>query len=106
MDHLKWLSLEGCPLIDDWCLDKIAGEYGHLLEHLNIRNCPLVTDRGIAGLTKMKKLKSLHLGGHPKAKYLELTCLMLEDAIPGLKINGIVYCDETLLYNQQQEQSI
>lgn len=97
MENLKWLSLEGCPHIDDWCLDRISGEYGNTLEYLDIRNCHRVTDKGIASLSKMKKLKTLILGGHPEAKNLELVCLMLEDILPEITIRGIVYCDESLL---------
>lgn len=97
MENLKWLSLEGCPHIDDWCLDRIAGEYGHTLEYLNIRDCSLVTEKGIASLSKMKRLKTLFLGGHPKAQNLELVCLMLEDVIPDINIRGILYCDESFL---------
>lgn len=97
MENLKWLSLEGCPHIDDWCLDRISGEYGTTLEYLDIRNCTRVTDRGIASLGKMKKLKTLLLGGHTGAKNLELVCLMLEDILPEITIRGIVYCDDLLL---------
>lgn len=97
MDSPKWFSFEGCPNIDDWCLDRIAGEYSHCLEHLNIKDCPQVTESGIACLTRLRKLKTLTLGGHPKAKNIELVCLMLEDVLPDLCIRGIVYCDDSLL---------
>ena len=100
MEDLKWLSLEGCPHIDDWCLDRIAGEYEHSLEYLNVRDCPLVTEKGISSLSKLKKLKTLYIGGHPKAKHLELVCLMLEEVVPNIDIRGIVYCDQTLLKSQ------
>lgn len=103
MESLKWLSVESCPHIDDWCLDRIAGEYGHSLEYLNIRDCPKVTEKGIASLSKLKKLKTLVLGGHPKAQHLELVCLMLEDALPNLTVKGIIYCDESFLKPQDVE---
>jgi hypothetical protein len=104
MEKLKWLSLEGCPRIDDWCLDRVSGQYGETLEYLNIQNCPLVTEKGIASLSKMKKLKTLILGGHPEAKNLELVCLMLEDILPHLTIRGILYCDEALLRNNESDE--
>lgn len=104
MEKLKWLSLESCPRIDDWCLDRISGEFCDSLEYLDIRNCPLVTEKGIASLSKMKKLKTLLVGGHPEAKNLELVCLMLEDVMPELTIRGILYCDESLLtYDESHE---
>lgn len=105
MEKLKWLSLEGCPRIDDWCLDRVAGEYSDTLEYLDIRNCPLVTDKGIASLSKLKKLKTLLLGGHPEAKNLELVCLMLEETLPNLSIRGILYCDESLLKKNESNDS-
>ena len=97
MENLKWLSFEGCAHFDDWCLDRIVGEYSHTLEYLNIQNCSLVTERGIATLSKMKRLQTLVLGNHPNARNLELVCLMLEDVLPNLTIRGIIYCDESLL---------
>lgn len=105
IENLKWLSVESCPYIDDWCLDRIAGEYHHSLEYLNIKDCALVTERGIASLTQMKKLKTLVIGGHPKAKNLELVCLMLEDVLPDVTIKGIIYCDESLLTKSTAEHS-
>ena len=92
MNNLRWLSLENCPHIDDWCLDRIAGEYVSSLEYLNIKNCSKVSERGISGICKLKNLKVLELGGHSDVKNLELVCLMLEDVLPNLTIRGVDYC--------------
>lgn len=62
-----------------------------------------MTERGIAGLARIKTLKTLVLGGqYVRAVQLELVCLMLEDALPDLNIRGIVYCDEDLLHRQRE----
>jgi hypothetical protein len=63
-----------------------------------------VTEKGIASLSKMKRLKTLLVGGHPEAKNLELVCLMLEDVLPELTIRGILYCDESLLTNDESHE--
>ncbi len=98
MDNLKWLSLDGCPYVDDWFLDRIAGEFSHSLEYLSIKDCKDVSERGISSLAKIKNLKTLVLGGqYPKSIHLELVCLMLEEALPQLTIRGIIYCNEGVL---------
>jgi len=91
LNNLQWLSLENCPHIDDWCLDRVAGQYYSSLEYLNIRNCSKVTERGISSLSKMNKLKVLEIGGHETTQNLELVCLMLEDVLPNLTVKGITY---------------
>lgn len=102
LDGLKWLSLEGCPHVDDWFLDRIAGEFSHSLQYLNIKDCKKVTETGIACLSKISTLETLVLGGpYPRSKNLELVCLMLEDILPKLTIRGIVYCDESLLVSRR-----
>lgn len=91
LNHLQSLNLENCPRIDDWCLDRVAGQYFSSLEHLNIKNCSKITEKGISCLSKMSKLKVLEIGGHESAQNLELVCLMLEDVLPNLAIKGISY---------------
>lgn len=88
---LKYLNLDDCPHIDDWCLDRIAGEYGNSLEILSIRNCTSVTENGIGALSKLHKLKTLRLSGLPRANNLPLVCLLLEDILPDLRVQGVEY---------------
>lgn len=83
LSRLKWLSLKGCKNIDDWGLDKISAEYPQL-EHLDISDCAKITERGLEGLYKMFTLKRLVVTNHHKSAALELTCMMLEDCVPGL----------------------
>ena len=104
LDNLKWLSLESCPHVDDWFLDRIAGEFSHSLRYLNIKDCKKVTATGVACLAKISTLETLVLGGQTlRSGDLELVCLMLEDVLPKLEIRGIVYCDEGLLESQRKK---
>lgn len=83
LTKLKWLSLKDCKNIDDWGLDKISAEFPEL-EHLDISGCEKITERGLESLYRMSKLKKLIITNHNKSVAFELSCLMLEDCIPGL----------------------
>ena len=37
--YLKDLDLSYCPLIDEWCLDRITGEFHESIEVLNLSGC-------------------------------------------------------------------
>lgn len=83
--HLQWLSFKGCPSFDDWHLDKISAEYP-ILEYLDISECKNVTERGLESLYRMAFLKTLIITKYYDSPAFELTCLMLEDVNPHLKI--------------------
>lgn len=80
---LKWLSLKNCKNIDDWGLDKISAEFPEL-EYLDISGCEKITERGLESLYRMLSLKTLIVTNYSKSVAFELTCMMLEDCIPGL----------------------
>ncbi|EZA58755.1 hypothetical protein DMN91_009001 [Ooceraea biroi] len=80
---LKWLSLKNCKNIDDWGIDKISAEFPQL-EHLDISGCENVTERGLESLYRMPTLKKLIVTNYYNAAAFELTCMMLEDCMPGL----------------------
>ena len=84
LHYLKWLILRGCTTINDWSIDKIAGEYP-TLEYLDISECKNVTERGLEALYKMPNLKQLFVTDFYNSAAFELTCLMLEDVNPHLK---------------------
>lgn len=84
LTNLKWLSFKSCLFIDDWCIDKIAGNYPSL-EYLDISDCKNVTERGLEAIYKLFALKTLIVTNHHKSAAFELTCLMLEDINPNLK---------------------
>lgn len=83
LESLKWLSLKNCKNIDDWGLDKISAEYPKL-EYLDISGCEKITERGLESLYRMLSLKTLIVTNHYKSVAFELTCMMLEDCMPGL----------------------
>jgi len=83
LPRLRWLSLKNCKNIDDWGLDKISAEFPEL-EYLDISGCEKITERGLESLYRMFNLKTLIVTNHYKSVAFELTCLMLEDCVPGL----------------------
>lgn len=90
---LRWLSLQNCLQIDDWCMDRISSEYQSHLEYLDISNCVGVTDRGICALYRMSKLRTLKVHNIAGGHMFQLACLMLEDIHPQLNIEGVRYLD-------------
>lgn len=81
--ELRWLSLRGSETIDDWCLDKLSGEYP-MLEYLDISDCKNVSERGLEALYRMPNLKKLIVTNHYNSAAFELTCFLLEDVNPYL----------------------
>ena len=103
LEKIEWLNLENNPYIDDWCLDRLTGYFKDSLTYLNLNGCENVTEKGIASLSRLQKLKNLHLGGHLRAQNLELVCVMLEELLPELRIQGVSYCDQSLLDNSSSQ---
>ncbi|XP_054758509.2 distal membrane-arm assembly complex protein 2-like [Lytechinus pictus] len=86
LSAVKYLSLEGCAMVDDHCLASLV----HLrdtLTHLNINNCEQVTENGIATLHKLRNLERLNMNNMPKVKFAPLVAVMLEDVLPRLRIS-------------------
>ncbi|XP_071500078.1 distal membrane-arm assembly complex protein 2-like [Diadema antillarum] len=86
LTRLKFLSLEGCPLVDDHCLASLV----HLrdsLTHLNINKCPEITENGVAVLHKLRHLERLNMNDMPKVNHAPLVAVMLEDVLPQLRIS-------------------
>lgn len=88
LKNLKWLSFKNCPYFDDWCLDRISGAYCDNLEYLDVSNTK-VTDRGISAIYRMYKLNTLNVHNISSSATFKLTCLMLEDINPNIKIEGV-----------------
>eukprot|EP00057_Strongylocentrotus_purpuratus_P017535 XP_011672009.1 PREDICTED: ATP synthase subunit s-like protein [Strongylocentrotus purpuratus] len=78
LSEVKYLSLEGCGLVDDHCLASLV----HLrdtLTHLNINKCEQVTENGVATLHKLRNLERLNMNDMPLVKFAPLVAVMLED---------------------------
>jgi len=56
LQHLKYLSVAGCPNIDDWCLDRFV-QFRDTLLVLDLSRCPRVTERGLASLHKLRSVE-------------------------------------------------
>merc|ERR550519_572290 len=97
LHHLKHLDLSYCPYINEWCMDRITGEFHHSLEYLNISGCANIDWNALEVLWRCSKLKVLVIKDMDHVKDLALICLMLLDVIPGLTIKGADYMDTSLL---------
>ena len=99
---IKRLNLSNCEYIDDWCLDRLSGKFSESLESINLSGCPKITSRGIASLSKLKKLKHVELGNREASKEFHLTCILLEELrdddllIGDVKVNDQILLDDRL----------
>uniref|UniRef100_A0A1I8PHR3 Uncharacterized protein n=1 Tax=Stomoxys calcitrans TaxID=35570 RepID=A0A1I8PHR3_STOCA len=85
LEHLKFASFHNVPTFDDWCLDRFSGSQCDKLEVLDISgtNC---TARSLSCLYRLSNLKLLIVNDPKETLEYELTCAMLEEALPKLKI--------------------
>lgn len=92
---IRYLNLNNSYHVDDFCLEKISL---HLpsLELLDLSNCESVTERGLATLHTLKNLKRLRLNNTPNVMHKQLICLLLEEKIDNLFIEGVDYSKETI----------
>lgn len=97
LQHLKYLDLSYCENFDEWCMDRISGEYADTLEYLNISGCHKLNWNGLEIIWRFKNLKTLVLKDMNHVENLPLICLLLLDVLPKLKIVGAEYMDLKLL---------
>lgn len=85
LNHLTSLNLRGSKYLDDWGIDNLSA---HLpaLEHFDISDCELITERAMECLYRLPSLKKLVITNHYNSPNFELCCLLLEDAMPGLEV--------------------
>lgn len=102
LTKLKWLSFKNCPYFDDWCLDRISGAYCDTLEYLDVSNTK-VTERGISVIYRMHKLKTLKVHDISSSASFKLTCLMLEDVNPNIKIEGVSHDSQNEINSDQMK---
>ncbi|KAH7716797.1 Protein Y53G8AR.8, partial [Aphelenchoides avenae] len=101
LEHLRMLRLAGCPYINDWALSRVGGMFGNTLEMLDLSGCTRISAKGLYALRHLKKLQYLRLEGLDNIKDVSKTALLLEDAIPGLKVVGLDY--DSALKNLERE---
>ncbi|KAI8117311.1 hypothetical protein FF38_03463 [Lucilia cuprina] len=85
LQELKFLSFHNVKTFDDWCLDRVSGSQCHKLEILDISGTQC-TARGLSCLYRLTNLKLLVVDDPKESLEYELTCSMLEEALPQLKI--------------------
>lgn len=84
---LKRLSFRNVKTFDDWCLDRLSGSDFPVLEVLDLTGTS-ITERGLCALYRIPSLKMLIVDDPKKSDSFELHCLLLEEAIPFLKVVG------------------
>ncbi|ELU07631.1 hypothetical protein CAPTEDRAFT_180944 [Capitella teleta] len=103
LTDFKFLRLSNCKYVDDWCLDSFI-RFKDTLEVLDLSGCPNVTERGLACLHKLPKLRRLTIADMPLVQNPPLVAILLEEAMPNCFIEGIDYTDTekyaTLSYRQ------
>ncbi|XP_040577101.1 distal membrane-arm assembly complex protein 2 [Lepeophtheirus salmonis] len=97
LQFLKHFDVSYCEMVDEWFIDRIAGEYRDSLEYLDISGCYRLDWNGIEPLARFKKLKVLVLRDLDHIKDLKLLCLLLLELNPDLDIRGVDYIDVELL---------
>ncbi|KAG4065231.1 hypothetical protein HA402_012673 [Bradysia odoriphaga] len=85
LKSLKRLSFRNVKTFDDWCLDRVSGSDFPVLEVLDLSGTA-ITERGLCALYRLPSLKMLIVDDPKKTTSFELHCVMLEEAIPMMKV--------------------
>nr|ACO15574.1 ATP synthase subunit s-like protein [Caligus clemensi] len=97
LQFLKHLDVSYCEQVDEWFIDRIAGEYKETLEYLDMSGCYRLDWNGIEPLARLRNLKVLVLHDLDHIEDLKLLCLLLLEVNPSLEIRGVDYIDTELL---------
>ncbi|XP_053928221.1 distal membrane-arm assembly complex protein 2 [Cuculus canorus] len=87
LNQLQYLDLSGCPHLDDWALSRLH-VFGDTLQELSVARCPCVTERGLATLHHLRKLRRLDVAGVQVASP-GLVRILLEEVLPECQILGM-----------------
>ncbi|KAL7061614.1 hypothetical protein AAHC03_013 [Spirometra sp. Aus1] len=91
LTELRYLRLRRCVHVDDHCLSLVGLVTKSPLQLLDISECPRITANGITALTELKSLRKLLVHGNPTLEDREFVCLLLEDYLPKVYIEGVDY---------------
>lgn len=91
LTELRFLRLKRCVHVDDFCMSRV-GRIANL-QLLDVGECPRVTSKGLAALSQSKNLRHLLVHNNPLMEDKELVCLLLEDHLPKLFIDGVDYIE-------------
>lgn len=87
LQNLKFLSFRNVKTFDDWCLDRVCGAENPKLEVLDISGT-CITEHGLCAIPRILSLKLLIVDDPKVSKAFELSCSMLSECMPNLKIVG------------------
>jgi hypothetical protein len=89
--RLSVLSLEGCPLLTDNCVDTLLAALGTELSSLNISNCPFLTDGSIFAISKhCRRLSSLNIANLVDISTEALMQLFGANPLPDAESNTVL----------------
>lgn len=88
LKELKYLYMNRCPHIDDWCLSRLHAFQDSLVE-LSLAGCPQITERGLATLHHLRNLKRLDISHLHKVENKGLVYILLEEMLPHCEIIGM-----------------
>jgi len=97
LHYVKYIDFSYCQHLDEWCMDRITGEYADTVEYINLSGCRNINANGLEVLWRFRNLKTLVLKDMDHVEDLNLVCLLLLDVFPKLKIIGAEYFDTKLL---------
>lgn len=85
---LKRVTFKDCEFFDNWALERLLCLCPNL-EYLNVSGCKKITERGLEGVYRTWNLKHLIVTDFNHTASFELTCMLLEDCMPDLKVEII-----------------
>lgn len=85
LQHLKYFSLRDVKTFDDWCMDRLCGNQFNNLEILDVTGTS-ITANALFAVPKIRSLKAIVLETTNRSIEFQLTCALLEEAMPQLKI--------------------
>ncbi|XP_058052346.1 distal membrane-arm assembly complex protein 2 [Ahaetulla prasina] len=85
---LKHLDLSRCPLVDDWCLNRLH-PFGDTLQTLSLAGCPQITEGGLPCLHHFENLERLDVSNLPSVSHPLLIRILLEEMLPQCYIVGM-----------------
>ncbi|VDL97483.1 unnamed protein product [Schistocephalus solidus] len=103
LTELRYLRLRRCVHVDDHCLSLVGLVTKSPLQLLDLSECPRITANGITALTELKSLRKLLVHGNPTLEDREFVCLLLEDYLPKVYIEGVDYLGQL---SEEQRQRV
>lgn len=85
LNHLKYLSMRDVKTFDDWCMDRLCGNQFPALEILDVTGTN-ITANALFAVPKLRSLKALVLDTDDRSIEFQLTCALLQEVMPDLKI--------------------